>query len=65
MNRNEIDSIKFHGITATACPAIDYQQFDSKSFKTDYPDLYEDYCTMKSRAGYVKITKQKNKEKWN
>ena len=62
MQRNEIDSIKFHGITATACPAIEFQQFDSKSFKTDYPDLYEDYCTMKSRAGYVKITKQKNKE---
>ena len=56
LEQNEISKIDNDVLTISVVPATTTESLDSKALKEELPDIYNTYCQIKPRAGYVKIT---------
>lgn len=56
MTTNGIKTLDGDRIKITIVPDSTTIKFDSKRFKTDYSDLFAEYSTTTTRAGYIKTT---------
>ena len=56
MEERGIAKLDTDELTINYIAPTDAEYFDKAKFKKDYPDLHDEYITMKRRAGYVKIT---------
>lgn len=57
MEKNNVRSISDErtGIKITYVAATDSETFDKKKFKSDHPDMYDEYVSMKPRASYITV----------
>lgn len=59
MTENDIKKIETPLLTVTRILPGKIKRFDTKTFKSDYPDLYNDYQNEIERSGYVRLTATK------
>lgn len=62
MEQAGIQKIEMPGLNITFIPPTTSDKLDSKALKKELPDIYNSYCGISQRAGYVKITEGKNGE---
>ena len=57
MEQNNVKSISDEttGLKITYVASTDAETFDKKKFKADYPDLYDEYISMKPKAAYITV----------
>lgn len=55
MQEQGIKSLDNDFIKITKIDATESESFDSKRFKRDHRELFDEYITMKSKAAYLKI----------
>lgn len=55
MSANNIIKVSTDNITISYIAATDRETFDSKAFRKDYPDLYDEYVTFKPIKESVRI----------
>ena len=61
MNEKAIYKLSNDRISISYIPGYMQERFDSKTFKEDYPELFEKYTKLSSVSGSVKITIKKVK----
>lgn len=62
MEERNIYKIKVEGMSISLSPETTQETFDKEAFKKDHPDLYEEYVTIKPKAGQFKITLGKDND---
>lgn len=55
MTENDIKKLETPWLIVTRVLPSKTTRFDSKTFKADHPDMYENYTTQSERKGYVKF----------
>lgn len=55
MEKRNIKKIDTGKLTITYVDSTTKESFDSKTFKADHRDLYDDYCRISDVKAYVKI----------
>ena len=56
MEQNNVKSFTGSRVKLTRVLPTESKTFDSKAFKEDHPDLYEQYCKKAQKAGSLRIT---------
>lgn len=56
MMENDVKKISCeNGLTITFVPPTTQERIDSKTLKEELPDIYNSYCKITPKAGYVKV----------
>lgn len=57
MERLNIIGVKdeINGVTVSYVAESDTESFDKKKFRSEHPDLYDEYITFKKRASYITV----------
>ena len=55
MAKADLIKIDTPELTINYIAPTDVEDFNKKQFRTDHPDLYDEYVTFKQKAGYIRI----------
>lgn len=59
MEKHHLIKFENDAIVVNYIAPTDFESFDSKTFRKDHADLYDEYVHMKERKAYVKVNAKK------